>query len=195
MKNPPKQKTDNRSLGLKIDLRRWLLGELGITDARVLDVCAGSGHIWSAMAAHVPIGQWVRADIKPRQPGTLRLTARQAVTALDVAPFNVIDIDPYGEPWDAYLALLPRLRQPVAVFLTRGRVQFTVSSNYVLTACGIPTAWHVPHSVHLAAYLDARVLSETWRYADITHASTVELRNVSYYALGLRPLAGQNGPL
>jgi hypothetical protein len=194
VKNPPKPKTDNRSLNQKIALRKWLLGELAITEARVLDVCAGAGHIWSAMADHVHIVQWVRSDIKPRQAGTLRLTALQAVNALDVAAFNVIDIDPYGEPWDAYLALLPRLRQPVAMFLTRGRVQFTVSSNAVLAACGIPPGWRVPHSVRLAEYLDARVLSETWKHATITHAASVDLRNVSYYALGITPLPAA-GPL
>jgi hypothetical protein len=186
-KQPPKQKTDNRSLRQKIALRRWLLGELGITEVRVLDVCAGAGNIWSAMADHVKVAQWIRSDIKPRQAGTLRLTALQAINALDVAPFNVIDIDPYGEPWDAYLALLPRLRQPVAVFLTRGRVQFTRSSHAVLATCGIPPEWRVPHSVRLAEYLDTRVLSETWNHAEIRQAAVVDLRNVSYYALGLTP--------
>lgn len=183
----PKPKTDNRSLKNKIALRRWLLGEMGITEVRVLDACAGAGQIWGAMREHVTLRQWIRTDLQPRQAGTLKMTALQAVGALDLAQFNVIDIDPYGEPWDAYLALLPRLRQPVAIFLTRGRVTYSVASNIALAACGIPPGWKVPHSIRLAGFLDAMVLTETWRHAEILHASAVELRNVTYYALGLQP--------
>lgn len=183
----PKPKTDSRSLGNKIGLRRWLLREMDITDARVLDACAGAGQIWQTMTAHVTVSQWVRTDIQPRQAGTLKLSAVQIVSALNLDQFNVIDIDPYGEPWDAYLTLLPRLRHPTAVFLTRGRVTYSVASNVVLTAVGIPLGWKIPHSVRLASYLDGLVLSETWRFVDIRHASAVHLRNVSYYALGLQP--------
>jgi hypothetical protein len=186
---PPKQKTDNRSLRSKLEMRRWLLGEMGITSARVLDACAGAGHIWQAMRAFVTVEQWVRSDLKPRQVGTLKLSATQAIQSLDIEQFNVIDIDPYGEPWEAYLAALPRLRQPVAMFLTRGRVQYTVASNAALAACGIPVGWRVPHSERLATFLDGCLLSQTWAHANIRHAASVDLRNVSYYALGLEPIA------
>lgn len=184
---PPKQKTDNRSLRNKIALRRWLLGEMGFTEVAVLDTCAGDGHIWTTMQEHVRVRQWVRTDVNARHPGTLKLSALQAVTSFDIEPFNVIDIDPYGEPWEPYLALLPRLRHPTAIFLTRGRVEYTVASNAVLAACGIPPSWKVPHSPRLATYLDNCVLSLTYAHAEILHASSVDLRNVSYYALGLAP--------
>lgn len=186
---PPKPKTDNRSLRNKIALRRWLLDQMQLRDVSVLDTCAGEGHIWTAMQDHVRVRQWVRTDVKARHPGTLKLTALQAVTTFDITGFNVIDIDPYGEPWEPYLALLPRLRQPTAIFLTRGRVEYTVASNAALEACGIPAGWKVPHSPRLATYLDNCVLSLTWQHATILHASSVDLRNVSYYALGLSPIA------
>jgi hypothetical protein len=187
--HPPKRKTDNRSMRCKLELRRWLLGEMGITDVKVLDACAGAGHIWEAMHEFVNVVQWVRSDLKPRQLGTLKLSALQAVHSLNVENFNVIDIDPYGEPWDAFLAALPRLRQPVAMFLTRGRVQYTVASNAALAACGIPPGWRVPHSERLATYLDSCLLSQTWAHCRILHAASVDLRHVSYYALGLEPIA------
>jgi hypothetical protein len=186
-KRPPKPKVDNRSLKAKVELRRWLLDAMGITDVRVLDACAGAGHIWGAMREHVTISSWVRSDTAPRQVGTLRLSALQAVQALDLGGFNVIDIDPYGEPWDAYLAALPQLREPVAVFLTRGRVQFCVTSKSVMIACGVPPTWAVPRTPKFAAFLDDVVLSQTWHYAKVVHASVVELPNVTYYALGLHP--------
>jgi hypothetical protein len=191
----PKRKTDNRSLRNKIALRQWLLGEMGITDCRVLDTCAGAGQIWDAMREHVTLSTWIRSDIKPRRAGTLKLSAVQMIGVMPIADFNVIDIDPYGEPWAAYLALLPRLTHETAVFLTRGTVSYGVLTDAVLETFGIPRTWPVPHSQRLAAYLDSLALSETWRYADVLHASTLDLKDVSYFALGLRPHRGARGEL
>src|SRR5262249_19333858 len=95
---PPKPKVDNRSLRQKIALRRWLLGEMRFTTVHVADACAGAGTIWETMREHVTVAQWVRSDVKPRQVGTLRLSAAQMIGALPLDSFNVIDIDPYGEP-------------------------------------------------------------------------------------------------
>lgn len=186
--------TDNRSMRQKLELRQWLLGELQITEARVLDLCSGAGHVWSEMGAHVNVAQWVRSDIKPRRAGTLKMSAVQAVNAFDVGGFNVIDIDTWGEPWEPYLAILPKLRGRVAIFLTRGHVHFTHSSKAVLNACGIPPTWRIPLTLPLAAFLDARVLSETWRYADIREAARVELKSVNYYALGLDAHTASRSP-
>src|SRR4051812_43717130 len=110
--------TDNRSIPTKIELRKRLLADMGLTEVRVLDTCAGAGHIWSAMEDHVAIKQWVRCDLRPRQHGTLALSAVQAIQNLPLEQFNVVDIDPYGEPWEPYMALLARLTTPTAVFLT-----------------------------------------------------------------------------
>lgn len=183
-----KTKTDNASLASKVALRRWLLGEMGITRVRVLDACAGAGRIWTAMAEHVEIERWIRCDIKPRQPGTLRLSAAEAMNVMTLDHFNVIDIDPYGEPWDAYHVALRRLRSPMAVFLTRGSLVNVVTSNALMRVAYLPTSWAVPRTPALAEYLDGRMLSETWRYARIAHAAHIELPSVQYYALGLEPL-------
>jgi hypothetical protein len=185
----PSTKTDNHSLRTKLDLRRGLLADMGLTRVRVLDVCAGAGHIWTAMREHVTVEQWTRCDIKPRQAGTLALTATQALGALPVDTFNVIDIDPYGEPWEAYLTALPRLRQATAIFLTRGHVLFTTPSQRSRAAVGLPADWPVPHAPRLTAFVGAQILSSTWRYGEIRHASVVEFPRVTYYALALYPTA------
>lgn len=182
-----KKKVDNRSLRDKVELRRWLLGEMNLQAVRVLDTCAGAGKIWTAMRPHVTIDRWIRCDIKPRQLGTLRLTATQAVDSLPLDTFNVIDIDPYGEPWEPYLHALMRFRSLTAFFLTRGRVANVVTSNISMIASGLPTEWPVPRTPALAHFLDATVLSRTWDYAEILHSAAVELPHVSYYALALRP--------
>jgi hypothetical protein len=182
-----KTKTDNKSLATKIALRRELLDALALTEVDVLDACAGAGTIWTTMRQHVTVRRWTRCDLKPRQAGTLTLSAEQAMRSLPLASFNVIDIDPYGEPWDAYLEALPRLRQPTAMFLTRGHVMMAMPSIISREAVGIPKAWNIPRSPRLAAYVGAQILSQTWRFADIVHASAVELPHVTYYALGLQP--------
>jgi len=188
-REPVKRKTDNRSLRHKVELRCWLLDAMHITDVRVLDTCAGAGVIWDAMRAHVSISRCIRSDIKPRRVGTLKLSAVDMIRAMPLDEFNVIDIDPYGEPWEAYLEVLARLRQPTAVFVTRGTVSWGVLTDAVLAHFGVPRHWPIAQSQRLAAYVDDLVLRDTWHYADIRHASVLDLEDVSYYALGLAPLA------
>lgn len=180
-------KTDNKSLKTKVELRRSLLAEMSLTSVSVLDACAGAGHIWTAMQAHVQVMQWIRCDIKPRQAGTLALTAMQAMSSLPIERFNVIDIDPYGEPWDAYLAVLPRLRRETAMFLTRGHIGWSNPSRVARAAVQLPPDWPVPRAPRLTDFIGARILGLTWTYADIRQAYTVELPHVTYYALALAP--------
>jgi hypothetical protein len=154
----------------------------------VLDACAGAGAIWTTMRDHVTVRRWTRCDLKPRQAGTLTLSAEQAMRSLPLAAFNVIEIDPYGEPWDAYLEALPRLRQPTAMFLTRGHVMMAMPSIISREAAGFRGVEYSPGRRDWPAYVGAQILSQTWRWADIVHATAVELPHVTYYALGLQPL-------
>lgn len=188
-----KKKTDNASLPTKVMLRRWLLREMGITRVRVLDACAGAGEVWTAMAAHVEVERWIQCDIKPRRLGQLRMTALETMLRMPLDPFNVIDIDPYGEPWEAYHAAIQRIRTPMAIFLTRGGLVNVVTSNELRELCHLPRSWPVPRTPALAEYLDGRMLSETWQYARVLHAGHINVggnlgTGVQYYALGLAPL-------
>src|SRR6266542_3470254 len=87
---------DHQALPVKLALRRWLLDRMALGDLFVLDACSGSGLIWSALDAHYTIRRWVRTDIEPRDSLTLGLSAEQAIASMDVADFNVIDVDTYG---------------------------------------------------------------------------------------------------
>lgn len=183
-------KRDNRSLATKVALRRLILDRMHFTEVTVLDACAGAGHVWTAMEDHVTIRQWTRCDIRPRQVGTLKLPALQAMRSLPIDAYNVVDIDPYGEPWDAYLELLPRLRRPTAVFLTRGHVGVSAVSTYALVAAGIPADWQsdLPRTPTVGEFLSARILAHALDYATVGHAVTVDPSpTVTYYGLGLLP--------
>lgn len=182
------KKTDNVSLASKVAIRRWLLERMGITEVKLLDTCAGAGHVWKAMAQHVTVSQWIRCDIKPRQAGTLKMTALDAVKTLPLADFNVIDIDPYGEPWKPYHEALIRLTRPTAMFLTHGHVMQAQVSNDNLASVGIPLDWPIPRTPNLSAFVAHRSLERTWKLAAIEHSARIVFPRVSYYALGLRPL-------
>lgn len=193
------QKTDNVSLASKVAIRRWLLSRMGLTSVNVLDTCAGAGHVWKTMAQHLTIAQWVRCDIKPRQAGTLKMSATDAIRTLPVHHFDVIDIDPYGEPWEPYRELLKRLslradgQQPprVAVFLTHGHVAQSNVASVNLQAVGIPATWNIPRTTNLSAYVAKACLEQTWCFARIEYAATVRFPRVTYYALALTPLTAK----
>lgn len=193
MKNP---KVDNSALAAKIELRLWLLKRMGIKEAYVLDTCAGLGKIWDEMQKHVTVRQWTRCDIKPRRAGTLKLDATEAIERFPLETYNVVDIDPYGEPWDPYMALLKRLTKPTAVFLTYcERSGICTLSLAAGSAVNIPEGWNsdLPHSSDLAQYVGELVLRRTWDYADIFHSAKMRVEKgggalATYYALGLRPI-------
>jgi hypothetical protein len=187
-------KTDNASLDTKIAIRRWLLERMDITEARVLDTCCGLGKIWTAMEEHVTVRQWTRCDVQPRRAGVLALDATTALQKFPLDVYNVIDIDPYGEPWPAYQVALQRITQPTAVFLTRGHTGISGISILAATAAGIPEAWHglLPKTPKLADFVADSFLSHTWRYLNIEHAAISRIQksggtSVTYYALGLFP--------
>jgi len=180
-------KTDNASLPTKVAIRRWLLDRMQFRDAYVLDTCAGLGKVWDAMEDHVTIRQWTRCDVKPRRAGTLALPAIEAVKRFDLSLFNVIDIDPYGEPFEPYRVVLERLQRPTAVFLTHGHVMNAQVSKANLTAAGIPDGWQVPRTPALSAFIAQQNIEGTWKHATILHAAKVALPRVTYYALGVQP--------
>lgn len=181
-------KTDNRSLASKIALRRWLLSRLHLTDIQLLDTCAGAGHIWRTMQEHVTVSRWVRCDVKPRQAGTLQMTALQACRVLPLDDFTVIDIDPYGDPFSAYVAALTRITKPMAFFLTHGHVMQGAVTGVTSAAAGLPPEWPVPRTPSLGAFLAQSSLEATWRFATIQHSAVVRFPNVDYYALAVTPL-------
>jgi hypothetical protein len=188
---------DHRSLRSKIALRRWLLQQMGLTDVSVLDACSGEGFIWAEMEKYVTIRRWVRTDIKPRSNGAgqmvLKMSAAQAVASMDLSDFSVIDVDPYGEPWEAYRIILERFTQPTAVFLTHGRVAYDVT-DHTRDAMGIPRSWPIPQLPAVVDFIVQRTLEETRRWARIDHAGTFATppaggrAPVNYYALAIRPL-------
>lgn len=89
--------TDNRSLRDKVRLRSDICARLG-EPLRILDLFAGEGWIWKKMGETFPIAAYTPVDIRPRQPGCIRLDVNgRTVHAFNPNQFNVIDIDTCGD--------------------------------------------------------------------------------------------------
>lgn len=210
MKNGPvhndkPSKQDSSSTAAKVRLRRWLLDRMSIEDAYVLDACAGLGQIWESMEDHVNIMQWTKCDIAPRRVGTLKIDATNAIERFPIETYNVVDIDPFGDPWEPYWALLPRIKKPTAVFLTHSfRLNVTQVSRVLCESGGIPSEWFadIPHDGALVRFLAERLLSRTVDFVDVLHSARMSVergprgkgagtglknQTVNYYALGLAP--------
>lgn len=98
---------DNTTLRQKVALRRRVLAE--IPEPVVLETHAGQGLIYRACYAMLPRGVALdkderRAELLAAQRPTWAVYCADAQTALEGGvgahlPINLVDLDPFGEPW------------------------------------------------------------------------------------------------
>lgn len=98
------------TLGVKVELRREVLRE--IQPARVLDVYCGPvgemfARVWSSAESYAGIDrEWRTEDARRRYVGdNVRI-----LRALDLAAYNVFDLDAFGSPWEPMVILAARRR-------------------------------------------------------------------------------------
>jgi hypothetical protein len=181
---------DHRELAVKLRIRRWLLDQLQWPELHVLDACSGDGLIWSELDKDYTIRRWIRCDLKPRGNLVLKLSAAHALATMDLDDITVVDIDPFGEPWEAYLNFLERFTRPTAVFLTYGAMVYDIS-NFLRARLHIPLHWNIPQVPAVMEMVAQRMLGETRRYATIQRAATLAMppgnghAPVRYYALAI----------
>ncbi len=89
-----------------------MLEAIGADKARVFDAFAGEGEmfraVWSSAAAYAGCDlMWYRDD-------RLAFVAdnRRVLRAIDLAPFNVFDLDAHGSPWEQ--AMIVAARRPLS---------------------------------------------------------------------------------
>ena len=152
-------KTDNRSLGLKLAIRRQAIYASGLRGLRVLDLFAGEGRIWRELRQEFKVSAYTPVDKAPRLAGTLKMNIdARTVQAFDMRQFNAVDIDTYGEPWILWQDIFPRIARKTVVFLTcgiargGGRPGGRPISLCARRALGIPLDWSIPGSCELAVF-------------------------------------------
>jgi len=108
-------KVDNARSGkaAKIEIRRNVLQSIGADKARVFDAFAGAGQlyraVWREAASYVGCDKRYFADARK----VFVADNRRVLRAIDLAAFNVFDLDAYGAPWEQALIIRAR-RQLVA---------------------------------------------------------------------------------
>jgi hypothetical protein len=120
------KKTDNHNPEAKLKLRRYFLEKYHADGtARVFDCCQGGAVMWTTLRRTHPVQSYWGVDVKPKK-GRLKIDSirvlQQGVTQ------DVIDIDTYGSPWKHWMAILPKVKIPVTVFLTIGNQNTTAMS-------------------------------------------------------------------
>lgn len=180
--------TDNSHFAQKADMRLTFLRDVGWPELGVLDLCAGASKLWGHLAGALPVARYLPCDRKPRTALAIKGEARDLVRSLDLAKFNVIDIDTYGEPWEVLEPLLPRLEREVVIFLTHGHLGLSVTPSHAARrAAGLPVEWDAPLGRPLTMYLGEHAIRSFWRWGTVVSATTIYRPRVSYWAVRFRP--------
>jgi hypothetical protein len=159
-----KKKKDNQRLNAKLDLRRHFLRRY--PPRSVFDACCGEGVVWSQLRGEFPRLRYWGVD-KKRRPGRLAIDSIR-ILSQPGWDFDVVDVDTYGSPWEHWLAILPRVRAPLTVFLTWGlgmRGTASNHSNTFISALGLRFSRDLPRRL-LNTAVNATWERVLWRAVD-----------------------------
>jgi SAM-dependent methyltransferase len=136
---------DSRAFNVKVGVRCEALDLLGadVERPRVLDLFAGTGKVWQAIAETRPLDVTsVEIDPAKAAPGAIIADNVDVLRTFDISHFDLIDCDAYGWP-DEQLELIAwrRRAQLPVVTVTLNAALYTVVPNRVKNAAGLPTTW------------------------------------------------------
>ncbi len=105
-------KTDNnpQAFRAKVDIRKRVLDAVGAERAQVFDAFAGSGEMHGAVWRFA--SGYTGCDVKWARDARRMFAAdnRRVLRAIDLAPFNLFDLDAYGSPWEQAIIIADRRR-------------------------------------------------------------------------------------
>jgi hypothetical protein len=125
--------TDNSSLHLKWQIRRWIWDR--IPDHRVLDLyCGSQGRMWECIWRDAE--EYLGVDkFRPHNHAiTLRMSAERASQQMDLSKYTIFDVDCYDSPWMVARRICKRFpagRFGLALTAGDSRSMRTGSSNEV----------------------------------------------------------------
>lgn len=133
-------KTDNnpQAFKAKVDIRRRVLE--AVPEPRVVfDAFAGSGQMHAAVWKDAD--RYLGCDLKWSRDRRNMFAAdnRRVLRAIDLAPFNIFDLDAYGSPWEQAIIVADRRRvapgEHLGLVLTEG-AGLSYKANVVPLAIG-----------------------------------------------------------
>lgn len=108
----------------KADLRRNVLAEIGAGNAHVFDAFAGNGVMYEAVWREA--SSYAGCDLVWYRDHRLAYVAdnRRVLRSVDLAQFNIFDLDAYGSPWEQALIVADRREvspgERIGILLTEG---------------------------------------------------------------------------
>jgi SAM-dependent methyltransferase len=160
----PKHPVDHTSEAwpTKVALRWATIDTLALDrPARVLDAFAGHGRLWRAVGRQVGALEVTGIDTNPRTRAALHVDNRRVLPSLDLAAFDVVDLDAYGVPADqAALVAAGGYRGPLV--WTCAGVLLGKLPRVLIEAEGIPWEWEQLAPAAVAACRDGDELVRRW---------------------------------
>lgn len=125
LKNLPKQNNTAYASSAKVAIRDYVLAAIGAEQAHVFDAYCGDGHmyreVWRKAARCVGCDTEFYVDERV----AFCADNRRVLRAIDLAAFNIFDLDAYGSPWEqAYIIAARRKLRPaetIGIILTEGQ--------------------------------------------------------------------------
>ena len=136
-------KTDNKSVGNKVFLRRKATEHL--ETLRVLDLFAGNNVLWKSIDKERYYGVELLSD----KGSNLNADAKQAVDSLDLSVFNVIDCDSYEIPFEICKKIIrnPNVKSGTVVLYTAITSIFTQLPRICMDELGIRDLYKIAPSL------------------------------------------------
>jgi hypothetical protein len=135
--------TDNDAPAGKLMLRRHFMTKYHAEGrAIVLDCCQAGGVLWRTLRREFDVTYWGVDRIAKR--GRLAVDSSRLLLASSL-PYDVIDVDTYGSPWQHWKNMLPNIVRPTTVFLTLGNAGGIASiDSAVIEAVGLRKMSRLP---------------------------------------------------
>ena len=143
IKGPKWKQNDNSHHAPKVQLRVDAILRLKKDRVRVLDAFAGEGLIWKSVQEQLPGVEFdiLKIEKKPyAEPGVIAGDNRKVMPSLDLAEFDLIDLDAYGIPYEQ-LRLCAERAPGVPVAVTCIMSALTPMPVALLMAAQIPREW------------------------------------------------------
>lgn len=135
----PKTNNNPRAFAAKVTVRRNVLAAMS-GPANVFDAFAGDGEMYSAVWREA--FAYTGCDMKRARDNRLMFCAdnRRVLRAIELAAFNVFDLDAYGSPWEQAIIIADRRRvapgELIGIAVTEGN-GFALKSNVMPIAIRI----------------------------------------------------------
>lgn len=131
---PPQR--DNAETDGKLALRRHFLERYHADrQTAVIDCCQAEARLWSELRHEFDVRYWGVDRVAKK--GRLAIDSVRLLAQPNL-PYDVIDVDTHGSPWQHWKTMLPNIRKPTSVFLTLGKAGgLTSVDSAVLDALGL----------------------------------------------------------